>query len=66
MILQIEGITTKEEAEKVIGKTVVWKSPAGKELKGKITFAHGNSGCVRALFETGMPGQSIAEEVSVQ
>jgi large subunit ribosomal protein L35Ae len=66
MVIHIEGITTKEKAKALVGKQVVWKSPAGKELKGKISFAHGNSGAVRAIFETGMPGQAVGSKVEIK
>ncbi len=59
------GMQTREEAKKLAGKEVVWKSPAGKEIKGKISDAHGNKGLVRAIFETGLPGQAITTEVHV-
>lgn len=54
---------TRKEAEKLIGKNIVWKSPAGKEIKGTIKAAHGNKGCVRAIMEKGLPGQSYGTEV---
>ncbi|MFQ5621352.1 MAG: 50S ribosomal protein L35ae [Candidatus Nanoarchaeia archaeon] len=66
MILQVEGVDSKDKAEGMIGKKVTWKSPAGKELKGEISAAHGNSGAVRVKFETGMPGQAVGTEVEVQ
>lgn len=66
MIIVPEGIDTKEKAIELIGKEVVWKSPAGKEIKGKITKEHGRNGCVRVLFERGMPGQSIAQKVDIR
>ncbi len=65
MIIKVEGVATREDAEKLVGKKVTWKSPAGKELVGKIASAHGNSGCVRAIFETGMPGQSLGQTVTI-
>ena len=65
MILKVDGYATKKKAEELLGKIVVWKSPAGKELKGKIAAAHGNSGAVRAIFENGMPGQSLGSEVEI-
>ena len=67
-ILQVDKVTTKEEAKKLVGKTVTWKTPAKepKTITGKITAAHGNSGAVRVLFETGMPGQSLGMEVDIQ
>ena len=66
VILQVEGVSKRDAAVKLVGKSVTWKSPAGKELKGKISSAHGNSGCVRVLFETGMPGQSLGTSVELK
>ncbi len=66
MILKIKDISTKEKANELVGKIVTWTSPAGKELKGKISAVHGNSGAVRAIFETGMPGQSVGSKVKVE
>ena len=66
MIIMISDVKNKEQAKKLIGKTVSWKSPAGKEIKGKISNMHGNNGCVRAIFEKGMPGQSIAQKVEIE
>ncbi len=59
------GLTSREEAKKMAGKEVVWKSPAGKEIKGKISDAHGNKGLVRAIFEKGLPGQSLTTDIDV-
>ena len=66
MVIQVPGTDSREKAEKLVGKKVVWKSPAGKELKGEIRAAHGNKGAVRAIFESGMPGQSLGTKVEVQ
>ena len=65
MILVVEGVKTKEEAEKLVDKKVVWTSPAKKEISGKIASAHGNSGAIRAIFEKGMPGQCLGQEVKL-
>jgi len=65
MIIIVEGVDSKEKAEKLVGKPVVWKSPAGKELKGEVKSAHGAKGAIRAIFETGMPGQSVGKAVSI-
>ncbi len=59
------GMKNREEAKKMSGKEVVWKSSAGKEIKGKISNAHGNKGLVRAIFEKGLPGQAITTDVEV-
>jgi len=65
MILQVAD--TQEEAQKAIGKTVVWASPAGKEIKGTISALHGRKGSVRAIFaEKGLPGQALGQKVKVE
>ena len=65
MVIVVKGID-KAKAEALVGKTVTWKSPAGKEIKGKISAVHGNKGAVRAIFETGMPGQSVGTKVKIE
>ncbi len=59
------GANSREEASKLKGKEVIWKSPAGKIINGKISDAHGNKGLVRAIFEKGLPGQAITTEIEV-
>jgi len=65
MIIGVEGVDNREKAEKLVGKIVSWFSPGKekKEIKGEVRAAHGNSGAVRVIFETGMPGQSIGNKV---
>ena len=65
MIISVEGVDNKEKASGLVGKKVVWKSPAGKEIKGEVRASHGNKGVVRVIFEKGMPGQSIANKVEI-
>mgnify|MGYP001194380920 CR=1 FL=1 len=60
------GVTNREEAKTLSGKEVIWKSTAGKEIKGRIAAAHGNKGLVRAIFEKGLPGQAVATDVEVK
>lgn len=57
---------SREEAKKLVGKIVSWKSPGGKVISGKISDAHGTKGLVRAIFESGLPGQAVATEVEVK
>ena len=59
------GLKDREEAKKFMGKQVEWKSPSGKIIKGTISDAHGNKGLVRAIFEFGLPGQAITNEIQV-
>ena len=60
------GAKSIEEAKKFVGKEVSWKSSSGKILKGKISAAHGNKGLVRAIFEKGLPGQALTQDVEVK
>ncbi len=66
MIIVVDSVKNKEDANKLVGKKVIWKSPANKEIKGEIRSAHGNKGALRVLFETGMPGQAISTKVDIQ
>ena len=66
LIIHINSVDNREKAAELVGKAVVWKSPAGKEIKGKVASAHGNNGAVRVIFEKGMPGQSFSTKVEIQ
>ena len=59
------GLTDRAEAKKMAGKIVQWKSSGGKVIKGKISDAHGTRGIVRAIFESGLPGQAITQEIEI-
>ena len=65
MVIKVQGTDSREAAEKLVGKTVSWESPAKKQIKGTILAPHGNSGAVRAKFEKGMPGEAIAATVKI-
>ncbi len=65
MIIQVEGVDSKEKAEGLVGKKVSWKSTGDKTIEGTISAPHGSKGYVRALFERGMPGQAISTKVAV-
>ncbi len=65
-ILVFPNIETRKDANKLIGRTVVWITPTGKELKGIISRAHGNNGAVRAHFKkAGVPGQALGKKVKI-
>ncbi len=66
MIVHVSGVSNREKARGLIGKTVVWSSPAKNEIKGKVTSPNGSNGAVRVKFEKGLPGQSLGTEVSVE
>mgnify|MGYP001581517248 FL=1 len=61
----VKLVDNRKKASELIGKKVFWQSPKGKKINGVINAAHGNSGCVRVVFEKGMPGQSLWTKVSV-
>jgi large subunit ribosomal protein L35Ae len=65
-LIEIKGVSNKKEAEKFVGKEVVWTSPAGKKIKGKISAPHGIKGVVRAIFERGLPGQAVTTQVEIK
>ena len=68
-IVKVDKIEKKEDAEKLVGKIVKWQTTSTKEkreITGKVTAAHGNSGALRVLFEKGMPGQSLGTEVNIE
>lgn len=67
-LIETPEITSREDAMKLVGKTVEWKSPAKepKTITGKISSAHGNKGVIRAVFEKGLPGQAIGTEVEIK
>jgi large subunit ribosomal protein L35Ae len=67
MIVKVDGINSKKDVSKVIGKKVIWTSPSGKKIEGKITQAHGSKGAVRVHFtEKGLPGQAIGQKVEIE
>ena len=65
-LIEVADVKTREAASKFVGKSVVWTSPAGKLITGKVSSPHGSNGVVRAIFEKGLPGQSIATEVEIK
>lgn len=67
IVIRINGISQRDAANKLEGNEVVWVNPESKkEIKGIIRAAHGNSGCVRAIFEKGLPGQALGTKVNVE
>ena len=65
-LIEIDGVSNRAEAEKFVGKSVEWKSPAGKIIKGKVSAPHGKRGVIRAIFERGLPGQAITQGVEIK
>ena len=64
MVLKVAD--SVEAASKLVGKTVTWTSPSGKEIKGSITGLHGRTGSVKAQFsDKGLPGQALGKKVKI-
>lgn len=65
MVIISETLKNRADAEKLVGKKVTWHT-GKKDIVGEIRSAHGNSGALRVLFETGMPGQSVGQKVKIE
>ena len=66
MIIQPAESKNKDDAEKLIGKKVIWTTASGKEMEGTISKPHGGNGAVLAQFVPGLPGQSIGTDAKIQ
>ena len=55
-----------KDAQALVGKEVIWKSPSGKVIKGTVRKVHGNHGKLRVLFERGLPGQAVLSKVEIK
>ena len=62
LVVTIEGIDSKDKATKLVGKKVIYNT-GKKDMIGKINAIHGNKGALRAVFDTGLPGQALGQNV---
>lgn len=65
VIIEAEGVDSREKAQGLVGKSVTWTSPAGTTITGTIAAAHGGKGAVRAIMERGLPGQSLGGPITI-
>lgn len=65
-IIQPDKCDTREKALKFVGKEVSWTNKEGTTINGKVASAHGDNGCIRAIFERGLPGQAVATKVQIK
>ena len=66
VIVIVDGVSSKDAAEKLIGKKITWTNTKENFISGKVSAAHGNKGAVRAIFEKGIPGQALKKEVKIE
>ena len=66
ILVKIDRIDTRDKAAKYIGRKVVWRSPTGNTIIGKITGVHGRNGVLKASFKKGLPGQAMGTELEVR
>jgi len=64
-LIEVKGVETKSKASSLVGKKVVWVSPAKKEIHGKISGTHGNKGLVKARFSRGLPGTALTTKIKI-
>jgi len=65
LLIEVEAVDSKTKASAYIGRRVVWKTPSGKLIYGKITHAHGNKGVLRARFSRGLPGEALGKKAAI-
>ncbi len=65
ILLTIEHVDTRDTAAQYIGRNVLWRSPTGAMLRGKISGVHGRRGVMRARFKKGLPGYAVGTEIEV-
>ena len=66
VVVVVPSVDTREKAQELVGKNVIWTTPAKNEIKGEVRSAHGNSGALRILFEKGMPVHCLGTEVALE
>lgn len=64
-LLEVRSIDSRPKASSFLGRKIVWTSPVGKSIHGKITGLHGNKGVLRARFTKGLPGEALAKSVEI-
>jgi ribosomal protein L35AE/L33A len=65
-LVKFPSVDNLAKASKLIGRMVVWTSPTGTKLRGKIIGPHGKNGVVKARFKHGPPSQGIGTDVILE
>ncbi|KAF5325584.1 hypothetical protein D9611_000293 [Ephemerocybe angulata] len=72
-LIQIEGVSTKEEAQFYLGKRIAYVYKAKREIQGskirviwgRVTRSHGGSGVVKSKFRSNIPPHAFGASVRV-
>ena len=65
MILKPLDVNDHASASRLIGRKVVWRTPTGRKMYGRVLKPHGNRGEVKAYFRPGLPGQALGDYVEI-
>ncbi len=65
MILKPLDVNDRAAASGLIGRKVVWRTPTGRKMYGRILKPHGKRGEVKAYFRPGLPGQALGDYVEI-
>ena len=65
LVVTVESVDSRDKATKLVGKKVVYNT-GKKDMVGKVNAPHGNKGALRAVFETGLPGQCLGKKVKIE
>ncbi|MBM3304081.1 MAG: 50S ribosomal protein L35ae [Candidatus Aenigmarchaeota archaeon] len=65
MLIEVEAADSRTKASAYIGRRVVWKTPSGRLIYGRITHPHGSRGVLRARFAKGLPGEALGKKARV-
>ena len=65
VIVEVDGIVSREDAKKLIGKKVILEIN-GKKKIGKVMRPHGNKGRVLVRFRSGLSGYVLMKKVIIE
>jgi len=65
VIVEVDGIISREDAKKLIGKKVILELN-GKKKIGKVMRPHGNKGRVLVRFRSGLSGYVLMKKVIIE